>query len=113
MKVIPPNPNDLPRDTRMAGEALAWLDEKDWTDEDKVCVSAGVFPVLLIRISDDKEKLDKAFEYFTSLMKAGYEVAWKMKLAQRTEVRGVCQGCEKPVPPGFYTCNGDGSHKAI
>lgn len=83
MGLVPPNPDDLKRDTRLAKESLAWFDEKDWTDEDKVCVSAGVFPVLLVRMSDDKEKLDRAFEYFTSLMKAGYEAAWKIKQAQR------------------------------
>lgn len=78
-----PNPNDLPRDTRLAGEAIAWLDEKDWTDEDKVCVSAAVFPVLLVRMSDDKAKLDKVFDYFASMMKGGYEAAWKLKMAQK------------------------------
>jgi hypothetical protein len=78
-----PDPIDLPRDRRLAGEALAWLDEKDWTNEDKVCVAGAVFPILLVRMSDDKEKLDKAFDYFTSLMKAGYEAAWKLKLAQK------------------------------
>ena len=78
-----PDPIDLPRDTRLAGEALAWLDEKDWPDEDKVCVSGALFSVLLVRMSDDKEKLDKAFDYFTSVMKAGYEAAWKLKLAQK------------------------------
>jgi hypothetical protein len=77
------NPKDLPRDTRLAGEAFAWLDEKDWTDEDKVCVSAAVFPVLLVRMSDDKAKLDNTFDYFMSIMKAGYEAAWKLKLAQK------------------------------
>lgn len=113
MQVIPPNPDDLPRDTRLAGEALAWLDEKDWTDEDKVCVTAAVFPVLLVRMSDDKATLDQAFDYFTALMKGVYEVAWKQKLAQRTEVHGICQGCKMSVAPGFYTCKGDGSHSAI
>jgi hypothetical protein len=83
MGLVPPTPDDLKRDTRLAKEALAWFDEKDWTDEDKVCVSAAVFPVLLVHMSDDKEKLDRAFEYFTSLMKAGYEAAWKIKQAQR------------------------------
>lgn len=82
-KFIPPNPEDLPRDTRLAGEALAWLDEKDWTDEDKACVSAAVFPVLLVRMSDDKAKLDKVFDHFTALMKAAYEAAWKLKLSQK------------------------------
>lgn len=83
MNIAPPNPDDLTRDTRLAGEALSWLDEKDWTDEDKVCVSAAVFPVLLVRMSDDKAKLDKAFDYFTSIMKAAYEAAWKLKSAQK------------------------------
>lgn len=67
----------------MAGEALAWLDEKDWTDEDKVCVSVAVFPVLLVRMSDDKAKLDQTFFYFMSLARATYEAAWKLKLAQK------------------------------
>lgn len=75
--------DDILRDTRLAGETLAWLDEKTWTNEDKVCVSAGVFPVLLVRMSDNKEKLDKAFDFFISMMKAAYEVAWKAKLAQK------------------------------
>lgn len=30
----------------------------------------------------------------------------------RTEVHGRCQGCDEPVPPGFYTCNGNGSHSS-
>lgn len=83
MALQPKNPDDLIRDTRLAGEMLAWLDEKDWTDEDKACVTAGVFPVLLVRMFDEKEKLDKAFNYFTSVVKATYEVAWKAKLAQK------------------------------
>lgn len=83
MEVAPPNPDDLARDTRLAGEAIAWLDEKDWTDEDKVCVSAAVFSVLLVRLSDDKEKLDKVFDYFSAMTKAAYEVAWKQKLEQK------------------------------
>jgi len=29
------------------------------------------------------------------------------------EVHGRCKGCNEPVPPGFYTCNGDGSHPSI
>jgi hypothetical protein len=29
------------------------------------------------------------------------------------EVRGVCPECRAVVPPGFYTCNGSGSHPAI
>jgi hypothetical protein len=29
------------------------------------------------------------------------------------EVRGVCQRCQQPVPPGFLACNGDGSHPAV
>lgn len=78
-----PNPNDLPRDARLAGEVIAWLDEKDWRDEDKVCVVGAVFPVLLVRMSDDKERLDKTFDYFASLMRAGYEAAWKLKQAQK------------------------------
>lgn len=82
-KLASPNADDLIRDTRLAGEALAWLDEKTWTNEDKVCVSAAVFPVLLVRMSDDKEKLDRTFDYFVAVMKAGYEVAWKAKLAQK------------------------------
>lgn len=83
MELIPPNQDDLARDTRLAGEALAWLDEKDWTDEDKVCVSAAIFPTLLVRMSDDKEKLDKTFDYFLSVMKAAYEISWKAKLEQK------------------------------
>ena len=83
MDLQPPNPDDLIRDTRLAGEALAWLDEKDWSNEDKVCVSSAVFPVLLVRMSDDKETLEKAFNYCISVMKAGFEVAWKAKLAQK------------------------------
>ena len=67
----------------MAGEALAWLDEKDWTDEDKVCISVAVFPVLLVRMSNDKTKLDKTFDYFMSLARAAYEAAWKLKFAQK------------------------------
>lgn len=29
------------------------------------------------------------------------------------EVHGRCEGCDEPVPPGFYTCNGSGSHPSI
>lgn len=28
-------------------------------------------------------------------------------------VRGICPGCNDPVPPGFYRCNGTGSHRAV
>lgn len=80
---IQPDPEDLPRDTRLAGECLAWLDEKDWSDEDKVCVVQAVFPTLLVRMSDDKAKLDKAFDHFTMLMKVVFEAAWKLKMAQK------------------------------
>jgi hypothetical protein len=31
----------------------------------------------------------------------------------RTEVKGRCEGCDEPVPPGFYTCDGNGSHPSI
>lgn len=31
----------------------------------------------------------------------------------RPEVKGRCEGCNEPVPPGFYTCNGDGSHPSV
>ena len=36
-----------------------------------------------------------------------------LELPKRKEVKGRCEGCNEPVPPGFYTCNGDGSHQAI
>lgn len=75
----PQDADDQARNTRLAGEALAWFDEKEWTDEDKACVSAAICPMFLVRMSEDKEKLDKVFDYFVSVMKAAYEVAWKIK----------------------------------
>lgn len=36
---------------------------------------------------------------------------WKGKY--QVEVHGRCQGCGEPVPSGFYTCNGNGSHPSI
>ena len=75
----PQSADEQARNTRLAGELLAWLDEKDWTDDDKVCVCGAVFPVLLARMSKDKEKLDKAFEHSVLVMKVAYELLWKGK----------------------------------
>lgn len=63
--------------TAMAGEMLAWLDEKTWTDEDKVAVAAGCLPVLLVRISKDKETFYRVRVFFFDLMKNGSEMVWK------------------------------------
>jgi hypothetical protein len=63
----------------MAGEMLAWLDEKDWDDEDKASVAAGCFPVLLARLMESKEQMDRGMDYFIRLMKIGGDLAWKLK----------------------------------
>lgn len=31
----------------------------------------------------------------------------------RREVIGICDGCGKQVPRGFYPCSGDGSHPSV
>ena len=32
---------------------------------------------------------------------------------ERREIRGICQDCKQPVPDGFYTCGGSGSHSSV
>jgi hypothetical protein len=72
--------NRTPEDCKaMAGEMLAWLDEKDWDDEDKASVTAGCFPVLLARLMKSKEQMDRGMNYFIQLMKTGGDLAWKIK----------------------------------
>lgn len=63
----------------MAGEVLAWLDEKDWTDEEKVAVTAGCFPILLARVAKSREAMQLGLEGFIKLMRATSDAAWKMK----------------------------------
>ena len=76
-----PSDRDIIECTRMAGEALAWLDEKSWTNEDKVCVAAGVLPVLIARIAKDKAQFDKIRSYFLELIGKTGDIAWEAKLA--------------------------------
>jgi len=78
-----PRNRDIVECTKMAGEALAWLDEKSWTNEDKVSVAAGVLPVLMARIAKDKAQFDKIRSYFLGLIDTTAEIAWKAKLAQK------------------------------
>lgn len=92
-----------------------------YTREDNVigkCCSAGVYreeDALLIcaapAMLDELKRLD-------AIGGLGLDVHERIraviKLAtERAEVKGVCPMCEGAVPPGFYTCSGDGSHPSV
>lgn len=67
-------------DTAMAGELLAWLDEKrGWDDEDKVCVTAGCLPVLLVKLAKDKEEFERIRAYFLTLIRDMSNVIWEAR----------------------------------
>lgn len=70
---------ELARDTQMSGELLAWLDEKTWTDEDKVLVLAASLPVLMVDLAKDKETFDKLKKYFLSMIDSTCDPIWKAK----------------------------------
>ena len=63
----------------MAGEMLAWLDEKEWSNEDKVATTSGCFPVLLARIAKDRKQFDKMLSVFQEYQRATADVAWQWK----------------------------------
>ena len=66
--------------TAMAGELLAWLSEKrGWDDEDKLCVTAGALPVLMVNFSKDKETFDKTKQYILNMLDGICEATWKIK----------------------------------
>jgi len=81
-----PSGHDIIKNTKMAGEALAWFDEKNWTDEEKVCVAAGILPVLMARIAKDKAQFDKIRAYFLSVIDRSADIAWKSKRASSGDV---------------------------
>ena len=63
----------------MAGETIAWLDEKTWTDEDKASVAAGCLPVFISRLAKDKETFDKIKKFFLSYLDSQCEAIWKQQ----------------------------------
>ncbi len=61
----------------MAGEMLAWLDEKNWTDNDKLAVTAGCLAVLIVRVAEDKDSLNKIRKFFLALVSQASEAYWE------------------------------------
>jgi hypothetical protein len=63
----------------MAGEMLAWLDEKEWSDQDKIAVVSGCFPVLLARIVEDRKEFSKLLLKFQEIQTNTGDAIWKAK----------------------------------
>jgi hypothetical protein len=62
---------------------------------------------LQIRVEDKIAKVEKLTKFMEYAKRIGTIEGTP------TEVRGICKGCANPVPPGFLSCRGDGSHPAI
>lgn len=98
------------------------LGEKYTRDDNVVgqCCSAGVYREEDARLICAAPMMLETLEW---LGKGGWthpEAHIKIEAAlqfarksKRVEVKGVCDGCGKQVPKGFYECGGDGSHPAV
>jgi hypothetical protein len=91
-----------------------------YTRDDNVvgqCCSAGVYREEDARLICAAPMMLETLEWLDRVDGLGPDVRERIKGAlkfarqsKRVEVKGVCEGCGRPVPAGFYECGGDGSH---
>jgi hypothetical protein len=63
---------------------------------------------LQIRNEDKIAKVEKLKKFMEYAKRIG-----TIEFTAATPVRGICRGCKQPVPDGFLSCSGNGSHQAI
>lgn len=81
--------------------------EREWSELNAVADLLG----LRVRDEDKTAKLEKLKKYMDYSREIG--TLAQPSCVDRLEVRGICLRCNRPVPPGFYSCNGDGSHPLV
>lgn len=92
----------------------------EYTRDDNVvgqCCSAGVYREEDAKLICAAPVMLETLEWMDRLGGLGLNVHERIRKAielakkgNRIEVKGRCEGCGKPVPPGFYECGGSGSH---